>query len=186
MDISVEDYKWALELLSLPTWVMVADDDATLYAYIAENDDHIYADDYIPNMQMRGAPVSRYQIVFLVGSLCFALSGLLDIFNERDLWNIFRLLAGGFGVASAVFINGNDFHLSNIFNLISVHCYLMDSLTLFRHDRCCAVTVEAGTWTKHHLLFADFLYFTGSVIDIVVSTFSWQFYFYFYSIAFIH
>jgi len=167
MVVSVEDYKWAQELLSLPTWVMTADDDVTFYSYIAENDDHNYADDYIPNMQMKGAPVSQYQIIFLVGSLCFAVSGLMDIINERDLWHSFRLLAGVFGVASAVYISGYDFHLSNIFNLVSVHCYLLDSLTMFRHDRCCAVTMEAGKWTNKHLLIGDFAYFSGSVIDVV-------------------
>jgi hypothetical protein len=170
MVISVEDYLWARELLSLPEWVMTADDDATLYDYIAENDDHNYQDDYIPDMEMKGAPVTRYQIVFLVGSLCFALSGLLDIINERDLWHIFRLLAGGFGVASAVYINGNDYYLSNIFNLVSVHCYLLDALTMFRDDQCCAVYVEASKWTKNNLLIGDFAYFAGSVIDVVVST----------------
>ena len=45
MVLSVEDYKWAYELLSLPADVMMADDDATFYTYIVENDDHNYADD---------------------------------------------------------------------------------------------------------------------------------------------
>jgi hypothetical protein len=122
-------------------------------------------------MQMQGAPVSRYQMIFfLVGSLCFALSGFLDIINERDLWHIFRLLAGGFGVASAVYISLSDFHLSNIFNLISVHCYLLDALTMFRHGKCCVVNVGDSKWTKNYLLIADFSYFAGSVIDVVVST----------------
>lgn len=174
MVLSVEDYKWAQELLSLPTDVMTAmmtaDDDATFYTYIAENDDHNYEDDYVPGMQMKGAPVSRYQIFFLVGSLCFAITGSLDIINDRDLWHIFRLLAGVFGVASAVYISGADFHLSNIFNLVSVHCYLLDSLTMLRHDRCCAVTMESGKWTKKYLLYGDFAYFSGSVIDVVVRT----------------
>jgi hypothetical protein len=57
MVLSVKDYKWAQELLSLPTWVMTADDDATLYTYIAENDGHIYADDYMPNLQTNDAHV---------------------------------------------------------------------------------------------------------------------------------
>ncbi|KAL3784731.1 hypothetical protein ACHAW5_001598 [Stephanodiscus triporus] len=167
MVLSVEDYKYAKELLSLPTYVMTADDDATFYSYIAENDDHNYEDDYVPGMQMNGAPVSTYQIFFLVGSLCFAIAGMLDIINERDLWHSFRLLAGVFGVASAVYISGIDFHLSNIFNLVSVHFYLLDSLTMLRHDRCCAVTMESGKWTKRYLLFGDLAYFSGSVIDVV-------------------
>lgn len=170
MVLSVLDYKWAQELLSLPTWVMTADDDATLYTYIAENDDHIYADDYVPNLQMNGAPVSQYQLIYLAGSLCFTVSGSLDVISEQSLWPSFRLLAGAFGVASAVYISGNDFELSNVFNLVSVHCYVVDSLTMFRHNRCCAVTMEAGKWTNKYLLLGDFAYFSGSVIDVVVRT----------------
>ena len=170
MVLSVLDYKWAQELLSLPTWVMTADDDATLYTYIAENDDHIYADDYVPNLQMNGAPVSQYQLIYLAGSLCFTISGSLDVISEQSLWPSFRLLAGAFGVASAVYISGNDFELSNVLNLVSVHCYVVDSLTMFRHNRCCAVTMEAGKWTNKYLLLGDFAYFSGSVIDVVVRT----------------
>ena len=170
MVLSVKDYKWAQELLSLPTWVMTADDDATLYTYIAENDDHIYADDYVPNLQMNGAPVSQYQLIYLAGSLCFTISGSLDVISEQSLWPSFRLLAGAFGVASAVYISGNDFELSNVLNLVSVHCYVVDSLTMFRHNRCCAVTMESGKWTNKYLLLGDFAYFSGSVIDVVVRT----------------
>ena len=149
---------------------MTADDDATLYTYIAENDDHIYADDYVPNLQMNGAPVSQYQLIYLAGSLCFTISGSLDVISEQSLWPSFRLLAGAFGVASAVYISGNDFELSNVLNLVSVHCYVVDSLTMFRHNRCCAVTMESGKWTNKYLLLGDFAYFSGSVIDVVVRT----------------
>lgn len=178
MILSIMDYKWGVgELRSLPTWVYMADDDSTLYTYIGENDNHNYADDFIPNLQMNGAPVSYYQICYICGGLCFAISGLLDIISDWSLWPIFRLLAGGFAVASGIYISGNDYRISNIFNLISVHCYLVDSMTLFRHPHCCAVypTEDGSKWTKKYLLFGDFTYFLGSAIDIPLA-YLWVFF----------
>jgi hypothetical protein len=65
---------------------MVAEDDTTLYAYVGEHDDHNFADDCVQYLQWRGVPVQRYQIIYLAGALCFAVSGLLDIINKRSLW----------------------------------------------------------------------------------------------------
>ena len=163
----------------------MANDDATLYGYIASNTDHNYADDYIPNMNMNGAPVSYYQIYYICGGLCFAIAGTIDIVTERSLWPVFRFLAGLFAVASAIYISGNDYRLSNVFNLISVHCYLLDSILLLRYPHCCAVyptwvhdddaDADGGgdggkqKYKKKYLLFGDFSYFVGSAIDVVVS-----------------
>lgn len=182
MILSTMDYTWGVhELRSLPSNIYMADDDATLYDYIATNTDHNYADDYIPNMTMNGASVSYYQIYYICGGLCFAFAGTIDMITERSLWPIFRFLAGIFAVASAIYISGNDYFLSNIFNLVSVHCYLVDSILLLRYPRCCAVY---PTWVvvddddgrkqkykKKYLLFGDFSYFVGSAIDVVVSVF---------------
>jgi hypothetical protein len=184
MILSTMDYTWGVyELRSLPPNIYMADDDATLYDYIATNTDHNYADDYIPNMTMNGASVSYYQIYYICGGLCFAFAGTIDMITERSLWPIFRFLAGIFAVASAIYISGNDYFLSNIFNLVSVHCYLVDSILLLRYPRCCAVyptwVVVDGDgdgggggkqkYKKKYLLFGDFSYFVGSAIDVVVS-----------------
>lgn len=180
MIISTMDYTWGVnELRSLPPDIYMANDDATLYDYIATNTDHNYADDYIPSMNMNGAPVSYYQIYYICGGLCFAIAGTIDMITEHSLWPIFRFFAGLFAVASAIYISGNDFRLSNIFNLVSVHCYLVDSILLLRYPRCCAVY---PTWVvdddsgggkqkykKKYLLLGDFSYFVGSAIDVVVS-----------------
>lgn len=188
MILSTMDYTWGVhELRSLPPEVYMANDDATLYGYIASNTDHNYADDYIPNMNMNGAPVSYYQIYYICGGSCFAIAGTIDIITERSLWPVFRFLAGFFAVASALYISGNDYRLSNVFNLISVHCYLFDSILLLRYPRCCAVYPtwvhdddhdhaaaadgggEKQKYKKKYLLFGDFSYFVGSAIDVVVS-----------------
>jgi predicted outer membrane lipoprotein len=44
-------------------------------------------------------------------------------------WGIFFILAGAFGLVSA-FLLEEDEHLSKVFNLVSVHLFLLDAVGL--------------------------------------------------------
>ena len=170
MHLSCLDFKYGvIELRSLPVSVYTAEDKTVLYTYIEEHDDHNYADDYIPNLQLNGYGVSYYQISYICAGLCFVIAGLVDMINEKSCWPIFRLVAGSTTLAAAICISGDSYTLTNTLNLTSTHFYLLDSLTLFRKEMCCAVyPTESGKWMKKYLLFGDFTYFAGSAIDVPV------------------
>ena len=94
--------------------------------------------------------------------------------NEKSCWPIFRLAAGSTTLAAAICISGDNYLLTNILNLTSTHLYLVDSLTLFRKEMCCAVyPTDSGKWVKKYLLFGDLTYFAGSAIDVPVRQMRW-------------
>jgi len=170
MHLSCLDFKYGvIELRSLPVSVYTAEDDTVMYTYIEEHDDHNYADDYIPNLQLNGYGVSYYQISYICAGLCFVIAGVVDMINEKSCWPIFRLVAGSSTLAAAICISGDSYTLTNTLNLTSTHFYLLDSLTLFRKKTCCAVyPTESSKWMKKYLLFGDLTYFAGSAIDVPV------------------
>lgn len=175
MILSFEDYKWSQELQSLPMWSKV------FQATGAVSTDALFATEWghfhhaakhshsVSILHWMDTPVTRYQIVLLLGSLCFSTAGLLDIITKRNMWYSFRVLAGIFGVSSAIYVSGSDFHLYNVCNLVSVHCFLLDALTMLRHDVQYSHSEETVKQSCIYLLLGDIAYLSGTLIELVLA-----------------
>lgn len=130
MHLSCIDFKYGvIELRSLPVSVYTAEDKSVLYTYVEEHDDHNYADDYIPNLQLNGYGVTYYQISYICAGLCFVIAGLVDMINEKSCWPIFRLAAGSTTLAAAICISGDNYPtLTNIFEP-HLHPFILGGFT---------------------------------------------------------
>lgn len=129
-------------------------------------------DDYVFEVAgLRDVWVSQYQILYFFAALSFVFVGFLDLFREKHIFHIAMILAGFFGVLSAVYVEEN-FHLSDIFNSVSVHLYLLESITLFgAHKRFGPISVEAPNWMKFLTMSGDLGFILGAFIDVVLSYF---------------
>lgn len=158
------------EILQIPRNISQADDDYTfsfIYNYSS------YSDDYIIIDEDRDIWISRYQTVYFFSALCFVITGILECFNRNSGWlnsilAILFIMAGCFGVLSAIFTEEND-SLSAISNSVSVHLFLLEAIGLaYRHSSSMNLTM------KRFLYFGDFCFVVGSMMDIVLSYF-WVF-----------
>merc|ERR1711957_848970 len=114
--------------------------------------------------------VSEYQVLYFAAALCFLLTGVLELYRERYFFHVLMILAGAFGVASAVFVE-NDVRLSNIFSAVSVHLYLLEGLTWFGEYRRSTLTVEYGKWMNCFVMIGDLEFVIGAFADVILSYF---------------
>lgn len=146
-----------------------ADGDAELEALLVAAGGQYVSndDDYIFTVGDSGAQVSEYQMLYFSAACCFLLMGLLDVVRENAPFHILMVLAGLFGVISAVYVEEN-LHLSNIFDCVSVHLYLLEGVALLmqsmKRDRR-----GIEKWYKQLVLFADSEFITGAFLDVMVS-----------------
>ena len=132
-------------------------------AYESVDDDYIF--------QVSGFAdvwVSRYQIIYFFAALSFVFVGVLDLIRERVFFHMLMILAGLFGVASSVYVE-EDIHVSNIFNSISVHLFLLEGITLFYDHNRVKISAKAGKWMKRSVKLADFEFALGAFVDVIVS-----------------
>jgi len=121
-------------------------------AAVQGGDDYVsYDDDYLFQVGSYEADiwVSKYQILYFFAALSFLIVGVLDLIRERHAFHILMILAGAFGVLSAIYVE-EDVRLSNIFNSLSVHFYLLESITLFGDHKRNKITVEAQRCVSVH------------------------------------
>ncbi|KAL7537925.1 hypothetical protein ACHAXR_008164 [Thalassiosira sp. AJA248-18] len=131
-------------------------------AYISYDDDYVFQVDSLDDVW-----VSRYQILYFFASLSFVFVGAIDLFQERHAFHLLMILAGVFGVVSAVYVE-EDIRLSNIYNCVSVHFFLLEALTLFGEHKRRQADVEAGKWLKVTLMFGDLAFILGSLFDVII------------------
>lgn len=133
-------------------------------------------DDYLFEVGPSNFQVSEYQVLYFFASSCFLLLGLIDLAREQAPFHLLMVLAGAFGVASAVFIE-EDIHLSNILDCISVHLFLFEGIGLLSNSRHREL-VHQEKWTKWSIIFADSQFLLGAILDVVVSPRQAQYFFY--------
>jgi len=128
-----------------------------------------YDDDYVFQVGSSGDVwVSRYQILFFFAALCFVGVGVLDLLRERHAFHTLMILAGVFGVVSAVYVE-EDIRLSNIFNCVSVHLFLFEAVTLFGEHKRSAISSEAPKWVKRCGVLGDLEFIVGAFVDVILS-----------------
>lgn len=123
-------------------------------------------DDYVWEVGPADIQVSEYQILYFFAALCFLGLGLLDVAREKEPFHLLMVLAGIFGVVSAIFIEEN-IHLSNILDCFSVHLFLLEGVAVLVQSTKRDMSCEAG-WYTRLIIFADSEFITGAFLDVVV------------------
>ena len=113
-----------------------------------------------------------FQVLFFFGALSFFLLGLIDLAREKAFFHLLMVLAGSFGVASAVFIEEN-IHVSNILSCVSVHLFLCEGIALLVQTVKRDMSDEA-LWYKRLIVFADLEFIFGSILDLMVRKLSFE------------
>jgi hypothetical protein len=90
---------------------------------------------------------------------------LFDLAREKALFHLLVILAGLFGILSAVYLEEN-LNLSNILDCISVHLFLLEGVLSVKRG-----LTDHDSWYKILIIFADSEFICGAVIDVVLSYF---------------
>ncbi|KAL7516695.1 hypothetical protein ACHAWX_001682 [Stephanocyclus meneghinianus] len=125
-------------------------------------------DDYLFQVAFSDIWVSEYQVLYFFAALCFVFTGILDLAVEKAPLHVLMILAGSFGVASAVFVE--DVRLSNILSAVSVHLFVFEGVGLLSKVRDREL-LEEGKWTKRLMIFASSEFLLGAIIDVMLSYF---------------
>jgi hypothetical protein len=169
----VVGYLWVKNLQPIPINVLTSfDDDATWYTTMTDYD-VTYDDDSLIQIGTTEYQITKYQFIYFIASECFALAGLLDIIDERKLYNLFRLFGGLFGMVSAIVLPVNEF-ASSMTNALSVHLYLFDAIgILWRHYMLSSGTrdsmLENSISITIVIIIGLMSYLLGTLSDVVVS-----------------
>jgi NADH:ubiquinone oxidoreductase subunit 6 (subunit J) len=134
--------------------------ESTVGEYVSYDDDYIFP---VGDIEF-DIWVSQYQIIYFFASLCFVVAGVLDLIIEKHCLHTVMILAGLFGVLSAVFVESN-IHLSNVFGVVSVCLFFFEAGSVFRRRK---QSMEEKA-IRRALLFGDFCFVLATIFDIIVS-----------------
>jgi hypothetical protein len=146
----------------LPTAIRQADDDASWYQSGWADDDYVYVS---PNAKFY---LSRYMIICFDAAMAFVITGILDWFVDGGILSIVMMLAGAFGLVSAMLVEQNEW-LFEVMSAGSVHLFFLVAVGQFyRHFR----RGKSGL-VPHSLLyvvlFGNLCWILGSLMDVVLS-----------------
>jgi len=151
--LGIITFQYYNALKSVPLWVQAADDDYSWIGYIE--------DDYVFQAGKKGTWFSRFTIVYSIAASGFVITGILDCIKEPGFVGVFFILAGGFGLASAMCTDVNE-RLSIIFNSVSVHLFMLEAIgLLFRRSFFGGLEI----WLR----ISDSFFLIGSLIDVAIS-----------------
>ena len=161
-------------------------------AYVSVDDDYIFK---VSTRREEEVWVSRYMILYFSAALCFVLMGLIDWIRERKWFHIFMILAGLFGLISAMLVE-KDRTASNACNLISVHFFFLEGLHIMwyhfqsrkrskassdeemEHAQGATgreTSIMSGLWWIPPLVMsADVFFVLGAFLDVILSYFYFE------------
>ena len=149
--LAIITFQYYDALKGVPAWLFTVDDDYSWYGYIE--------DDYL--FQAGSTWISRYTIVYCVAALGYVMTGILDFCRQPGLDGIAFILAGGFGLASAICTDVNPW-LAIVFNAVSVHLFMLEAIALlFRRSFFGGLEI----WLR----ISDSFFLIGSLIDVAIS-----------------
>ena len=140
----------------------------------ADDDDYVsYDDDYLFQIGNSDTQVSRYMVLYFSAALCFVYVGLLDLIREKKAFHFLMIFAGINGVISAMLVE-KDIFISNIFNALSVHFFLLEAATLFSVHKSHRVgdlpeDLPVKKILEKGMEVGDILFLIGSIVDVFVS-----------------
>jgi hypothetical protein len=155
MWISVLDLWWELENEGIPPWIMEADDDYTWYYYAPQ-----VTDDFVFNVGT--AWVSKYQMLFFVAALSFVITGALGMARVGGCLHSTMLMAGIFGLASAMTLHHNE-RTTVILNSISVHLFCLEAITILFRNRTFSGILKFWFWLGNGL------FLLATTLDVALS-----------------
>ena len=128
---------------------------------LGEDDDIVWSDWASGNengaaiQDMRENYYRQYKFLYVMGAFFFVLVGVLDLMRYCDVMNVFMILAGATGMAAGL---ASTSHEAAIWELVSVHLYLMEAYNL--------VTREHEY--EGHVCFrlSDVCFLIGSILDV--------------------
>jgi hypothetical protein len=130
-------------------------------------------DDYLFQVGENDVWVSEYQVLYFFAALCFVLVGVIDLVQEKAVFHFVMILAGLFGVISAVFVDEN-IRISNIMNCASVHLYVLEGAALLLQTSKRDLA-DKETWYKKLIILADLEFLLGAILDVIVSMHMFRF-----------
>jgi hypothetical protein len=161
--LAARELDYNISVQDLSDNVLNADDD-----YTWNMEAPFVGDDYVFAVKNDSVWVSHYQMLYFSGALCFVISGLLDCIKEPGWLGVTLILAGCFGLISAMLVEKNAYQ-SAIFNSVSVHLFLLDAVGLF-FSRGAAGAIFANNPTlQRYVRLGDVFWIMGTLIDVVLS-----------------
>ena len=157
--LAVAGVKYEKKASPLPDELLEADDDYTFYesAY-----DYGWTDDFVmQGVTKRDVWVTYYQVIYFAAALAFVFTGMIDIFYKGFLFGATMLLAGVFGLVSAMYIEVDE-DLSDIFNLVSVHLFALEAVQLLLYR-------QSYPGLNFWLRLGDISFFVASTMDVALS-----------------
>jgi hypothetical protein len=143
--------------------VLLADDD-----YTWQMEAPFVGDDYMFATNGGAVLVSHYQMLYFAGALCFVCSGLLDCIKEPGWLGVVLILAGAFGLASAMLVEKNVYQ-SAVLNSVSVHLFLLEALGLFFERGANGAIFANNPTLQRYVRLGDMFWILGTFIDVVLS-----------------
>ena len=164
-------------------------------AYESVDDDYIFK---VSTSREEEVWVSRYMILYFAAALSFVLMGLIDWIRERNWFHILMIMAGLFGLVSAMLLE-KDRTASNACNLISVHFFFFEGLHIVWHRFESRKRLKSGNhevseeaaegqgssthetsimsglwWIPPLLIAADIFFVVGALLDVILSYFYFE------------
>ena len=145
---------------NVPSDILEEDDDAVWYNWANTNSNN--------NVEaQRSAYNTQFEIVSILGALSFVFVGIFDWLRYCDVLNIFMILAGASGVISGC---SDTSRSANIWDLISVHLYLMEAYNLFHREHNNGYYEhESGVGRMVCFRISDLCFLIGSMVEVVGS-----------------
>ncbi|CAB9525720.1 expressed unknown protein [Seminavis robusta] len=110
-------------------------------------------------------------VLQILGGLAFVVVGLLDLYNTQKKVHFFLTLAGLFAALRGFYLKSN-YQLSSVFNMLSAHLFLLESLDWI-YSHFVKLKLDDNDSRKSSLLVAeagDAFFFLGALMDCI---FSW-------------
>lgn len=104
--------------------------------------------------------------VDLMAAICFLMVGVLNWLRERQVFHIWMVQGGVFGILAALCMNWSDF-ASLLLQTVSVHCFLLEAVFMLKL-RATLRPVEGLETMSYALWGADLLYAAGAIIQVVL------------------
>lgn len=156
--LSFIQWEYEKEVEYIPSDVLAADDGD---AWVEWG----YQDDFVFQTPISKTWISEYTMVYFSAALGFVLAGCVDFYQWRDLFGILMILAASFGLASACYGDSNA-SLSTQLNVVSVHLWLLDALTVIVCQRMHLLGCKK-IWFR----MASVIFVIGTLLDAVLSWF---------------
>jgi hypothetical protein len=154
--LSVVGFDYEYEIQDIPDDVLEADDLLSWAPYIKDGS---YEDDSV--FHAGDTWVSRYQILYFAAAICFVITGVLECFIQPGFLGACFTLAGLFGVASAMYVESDDY-IASVLNSVSVHLFMLEAFSLLYHH-------DYTGWIKYYIRVGDIFWVGGTVMDVVLS-----------------